>query len=437
MSTPIDPLPPQVHAARRQTLQEEIGEGVAVVPGARLARRSQDVDYVFRQDSDLLYLTGFPEPDAVAVLTKERYLLFVQPRDPEAETWTGLRAGVEGAREPYGADEAYPIGELAERLPGLLENVPRLYYALGVDRSYDDLVLRALETVRSRVRKGITAPRSIVDPRVTLHEMRMHKSREELEIMRAAAAISAEAHREAARLCRPGTYEYEIEATLAWVFRKRGGSGPAYPSIVGAGENATILHYVENRGGLEGGQLVLIDAGVELHGYASDVTRTYPVGGRFEGVARAVYEAVLEAQTQALAEVRAGTTLRAIHDRAVRSLVESLVELGALEGSVDELVDKEGYRPFYMHTTSHWLGLDVHDVGDYRIEGKPRPLEPGMVFTVEPGLYFQSRDPRTPERLRGIGVRIEDDVALTEQGFEVLTREIPTRPEDVEAAVRG
>ncbi len=437
MSTRIDPIPQQVHADRRRHLQQEIGEGVAVIPGARLARRSHDVDYVFRQDSDLLYLTGFPEPNTVAVLTKDRFALFVPSRDPNAETWTGLRAGVDGARERYGADDAHPIDELEEKLPGLLENRPRLYYAMGVDRSYDDLVLRALEAVRVRVRRGILAPREIIDPRSVVHEMRMRKSPEELDIMNAAAGISAEAHAEAARLCRAGTTEYEIEAALQWTFRRRGGSGPAYPSIVGTGENATILHYIENESVLRDGELVLIDAGVELHGYASDVTRTYPVGGCFEGIARDVYEAVLAAQLAALDEVRVGATLIAIHERTVLSLVEGLVGLGALEGSVDELVETEAYRPFYMHTTSHWLGLDVHDVGDYRIEGKPRGLEPGMVFTIEPGLYFPSRDERTPERLRGIGVRIEDDIAITEDGYEILTSDIPKRPEDVEAAVRG
>ena len=308
---------------------------------------------------------------------------------------------------------------------------------MGVDRSYDDLILTALEAVRGRVRKGIVAPREIIDPRSVVHEMRMRKGPEELAIMHAAAGISAEAHSEAARLCSAGTTEYEIEAALQWMFRRRGGSGPAYPSIVGTGENATILHYIENESVLRDGELVLIDAGVELHGYASDVTRTYPVGGRFEGVARDVYEVVLASQLAALDEVRVGATLIAIHERTVRSLVEGLLGLGALEGSIDELVETEAYRPFYMHTTSHWLGLDVHDVGDYRIEGKPRGLEPGMVFTIEPGLYFPSRDERTPERLRGIGVRIEDDIAITEDGYEILTADIPKRPEDVETAVRG
>jgi Xaa-Pro aminopeptidase len=431
------PVSQEIHSERRRRFREQIGEGVALIPGARLVRRSGDVDYPFRQHSNLLYLTGLNQPEAAAVMTRDRYILFVQPRDPDAETWTGLRPGVEGARDLFHADEAYPIGELAQRLPDLIENAPRLYHPLGQDRTYDDTVVRSIEAVRGRVRRGATAPRDIADPRVLLHEMRIQKGPEELELMRAAADISREAHREAAHLCRPGTWEYEIEAVLGHVFRRRGGTGPAYPSIVASGDNATILHYVENRGRLEPGQLVLIDAGTELHGYASDVTRTYPVGGRFEGAVRDVYEIVLRAQEAALAEVCPGASLRALHDHAVRVLVEGLLELGALEGEADELIEGEAYRPFYMHTTSHWLGLDVHDVGDYHLEGKPRRLEPGMVFTVEPGLYFPSRDERTPEQFRGIGVRIEDNVAVCEEGAELLTASIPKRPDDVESWMRG
>jgi Xaa-Pro aminopeptidase len=431
------PISPQVCARRRERFREHIGEGVVLIPGARLRRRHGDVDYVFRQHSDLLYLTGFEQPEATALLTQNRYLLFVQPRNPEAETWTGLRPGVEGACERYGADEAHPIGDLAQRLPEFIENAPRLYYPLGEDRSTDALVVRALEEVRGRARRGVTAPRDIADPRAILHEMRLHKEPEELELMRAAAEITREAHEQAARRCQPGTYEHEVEAELHYVFRSRGGAGPAYPSIVGSGDNATILHYIENRDQLRAGDLVLIDAGVELHGYASDVTRTYPVGGHFEGPAREVYELVLRAQESVLGEIRPGTTLRALHERAVAVLAEGLIELGALEGKVGDLIEKEAYRPFYMHTTSHWLGLDVHDVGDYHVEGKPRPLEPGMVFTVEPGLYFPSREEKTPERFRGIGVRIEDNVVVTEEGFEILTSSIPKHPDEVERCVRG
>jgi Xaa-Pro aminopeptidase len=432
----IAAIPQAVLAERRRRFREQLGEGVALVPGARMRARSHDVDYVFRQRSDLLYLTGWEQPEALALLSRDRFVLFVQPRDPAAETWTGRRPGVEGAVERYGADQAYPIGELAERLPALLENVPRLFHGFGLDRELDEIVLAAVKAVRARARQGITAPGEMVDPTLALAEMRLVKDAHELAVMRAAADISREAHQSAARMCRPGAHEYELEAELGYVFRRRGGAGPAYPSIVGAGDNATILHYIENTDELRAGQLVLIDAGAELHGYASDVTRTYPVGGRFEGVARDVYQAVLRAQELALAEVRPGALLTQIHDVAVRALVEGLIELGALSGDVSELVAGEAFRPFYMHSTSHWLGLDVHDAGAYRIGGKPRPLEPGMVLTVEPGLYFQSVEPKAPERLRGIGVRIEDDVVVTDDGYQVLTRDIPKRIADVEAWMR-
>jgi Xaa-Pro aminopeptidase len=433
----VDPIAQPNLATRRQRFQGEIGEGVALIPGGRLATRSNDVEYVFRQRSNLLYLTGWEQPEAAALLTKERFTLFVQPRDPDAETWTGRRPGTEGAVNGYGADEAFPFAELGERLPGMLENAPRLYHTFGLDPHLDESVLAALKQVRGRSRTGVTAPAEIVDPCLILHEMRLRKDEQELAIMRAASDISREAHHAAARRCKEGVHEYELEAELAHVFRRRGGSGPAYPAIVGSGDNATILHYIENRDPLKAGDLVLIDAGVELHGYASDVTRVYPVGGRFEGIGRDVYLAVLDAQEKAVRAARPGVTLTEIHDVAVRSLTEALVQLGALEGEVDGLIESEAYKPFYMHTTSHWLGLDVHDVGDYRVEGKPRALEPGMVFTIEPGLYFGRREEKSPEALRGIGVRIEDNVFVTEDSCEVLTRDIPKRIDDVEAWMRA
>jgi Xaa-Pro aminopeptidase len=298
------------------------------------------------------------------------------------------------------------------------------------------LVLDALARTRARVRQGVSTPGEIFSPHDIVHEMRTFKSAGELDLMRTAARISTAAHRAAARLCRPGTWEYEIEAALHHEFRRRGGSGPAYNSIVGSGDNATVLHYVDNRSQLAAGQLVLIDAGVELQGYASDVTRTYPVGGRFEGAARDVYEVVLASQSAAFDAIRPGTTLRAIHEVAVRALVEGLVALGALAGDADELVKAEAYKPFYMHSTGHLLGLDVHDVGSYARGAQPRPLEPGMCFTVEPGLYFSMSEPQSPEHLRGIGVRIEDDVVLTPEGYETLTASIPKRIDDVEAWMR-
>ena len=430
------PVSQLVLAARRAKFQGALGAGLAIVPGAHLARRSNDVDYVFRQSSDLWYLTGFEQPDAIAVLTPERFTFFVQARDPKAEIWTGRRPGVEGAVRDFGADEAYPVAELRSWLCSALENVPRLYHEFGCDRGIDEIVLACLEEVRGRARRGVTAPTEIVSPTVILHEMRLRKDESELRVMRDAAEISRQAHHAAARLCREGVREYEIEAALEQVFRSRGGSGPAYPSIVGSGENAAILHYTENRSRLGKGELVLVDAGVELHGYASDVTRTYPVDGRFEGIRRDVYAAVLEAQAAALNSAGPGATLQAIHAAAVRSIVEGLVQLGALSGGTEELIETEAYKPFYMHHTGHFLGLDVHDVGDYNVDGRPRPLEPGMVFTVEPGLYFGADSDVTPDALRGVGVRIEDDVVITESGFEVLTDAIPREISDVEAWMR-
>jgi Xaa-Pro aminopeptidase len=428
-------IPREVLAERRARFCEQIGEGVAVLPGAHLVARSNDVHYVFRQRSDLLYLTGFEQPDAVCVLARDKFVLFVQPRDPDAETWTGLRPGVDGATELYDAQEAYPIEELAARLPELIET-RRLYYAFGRDRAFDDALQTALGSLRLKVRKGGTVPSEFVDPGSVLNEMRLRKDPEELRVMRAAADISRRGHQAAARLCRPGVHEYELEAELSRVFRRCGGSGPAYPIIVGGGENGTILHYIENRDVLRDGDVCLVDAGVELHGYASDVTRTYPVSGRFVGAARAVYEAVLRAQESALATIGPGVTQPEVHQAAVRVLCEALVELGALEGDVDGLVESEAYRPFYMHSTGHWLGLDVHDVGAYQVDGKPRPLEPGMVLTCEPGLYFSSREQKTPPELHGIGIRIEDDVAITDEGCEILTEEIPKQIDDLEAWMR-
>ena len=425
------------HTARRRRFQEMLGEGTALVAGARLKQRSNDTHFLFRQSSDLLYLTGFTQPEAVAVFTKDRFIFFVQPRDPLMETWNGRRPGTEGALERFGADESYPIAELRERLPDLLENRPRFFHTFGVDPAIDEICLAALSDVRGRARRGVSAPGEIVSPYDLLHEMRLRKSPAELEVMGAAADISREAHHSAARACRAGATEYELQAELERVFRRRGGSGPAYSSIVGAGDNATILHYTENEDTLREGQLVLIDAGVELCGYASDVTRSYPVDGVFAGRAREVYQVVLEAQRAALASIQPGTTLPAIHAAALRSLVEGLVGLGVLEGEVDALIESKAHLPYYMHMTGHFLGLDVHDVGRSHIDGKPRALEPGMAFTVEPGLYFSATADTTPEDLRGIGVRIEDDVVMTEDGYENLTDAIPREIDDVEAWMRA
>lgn len=411
-------------------------DAVGLFVGAHLMTRSNDTEYPFRQDSDFWYLTGFDHPDAVAILRTDggpAYSLFVQPREPEAETWTGYRPGVEGACTDYGADEAHPIGELQTKLPELVKKAKRVFHSLGRDEAIDRTLIHALDEQRKRSRIGLDPASMIVDPRGVVHEMRLFKEPEELALMREAQDITLEAHGEAARMARKGRSERELEAVLDYTFRRRGGAGPAYASIVGGGANATVLHYIRNDQLLRANDLVLIDAGAEYQGYAADVTRTYPVGGRFDKTHRAVYEAVLNAQLAGLDAAKPGATLEAIHELTLRVLVEGMVSLGLLAGTVDELVSNGDYRPFYMHRTSHWLGLDVHDVGSYSQEGAPRPLEPGMCFTVEPGIYIPKDAEAAPASLRGIGVRIEDDVVVTADGIENLSAAIPKEPEAVEA----
>jgi Xaa-Pro aminopeptidase len=428
---------PAMHATRRRRVLEKMEPGsVALFLGAGHARRSNDTTFPFRQDSDFHYLTGFDHPNAAAVLRKDggpTFTLFVEPRDPDAETWTGYRPGVDGAVADFGADAAHPIGELCERLPKLLEGAQRIHHVLGRDAKVDARLIELAELARMRSRAGLHPPEAILDPRAIVHEMRLVKDPEELDVMRRAAEVSREGHQAAARLAREGVYEYELAAALDYAFRRRGAAGPAYETIVGGGANATVLHYVSNADPLRDGTLVLVDAGCELAGYASDVTRCYPVGGRFDGAAREVYEVVLEAQRAALEVSRPGNTLDDVHEAALRALVAGMIELRLLSGSVDEAVQSGAYKSFYMHRTSHWLGLDVHDAGSYSVEGKARPLEPGMVFTVEPGLYVPVREEQAPAALRGIGVRIEDDVLVTDEGHENLTASIPKTVADVEA----
>jgi Xaa-Pro aminopeptidase len=428
-----------VFADRRRRFFEAMGQdAVAILLGAGVVTRSRDTHFGFRQDSDFLYLTGFDHPGAVAVLSTAggpAYTLYVEPRDREMEIWNGYRPGVEGARRDYAADEAHARDAFLGHLPDLLRKARRIHHVLGRDPAVDTKLIETLESLRLRSRQGLDPADVIVDPRTIVHAMRLFKEPQEIDVMRRAAAISAEAHEAAARLALPGAFEYELEAALLHAFRRRGASGPAYAPIVGSGENATVLHYVRNDQKLAEGELVLIDAGCELEGYASDVTRTYPVGGRFAGPARALYEVVLAAQTAAIERCRPGATLPEIHDVAVRGLVEGMLAVGILEGDAGELIAREAYRPYYMHSTSHWLGLDVHDVGSYRVGGEPRRLEPGQVFTVEPGLYVAKDDEKADPRFRGIGVRIEDDVAITESGYENLTAAIPKAPDELEAAV--
>ena len=432
-------------AERRQQLLNAMGpDAVAIFVGGRLAVRSADTEYPFRQDSDFWYLTGFDHPDAVAILSTRDgpdFSLFVQPRDPAAETWTGFRPGVEGAVSDYGAERAHPRKELLEKLPDLLRGAQRIYHTLGRDGEIDARIIGLQDEIRRQSRGGILPANEIVDPRLLVHEMRLHKSDEEIQLMQRAADISCEAHHRAARLTQPGRHEYELEAALAHTFRSRGGTGPAYGSIVGSGVNGTILHYIRNDQKLAQGELVLIDAGVEVEGYASDVTRTYPVGGRFESAARDLYEVVLAAQLAAIEVSRPGKTLPEIHSVALRILCEGMLTLGILRGSVDEVIESEAYKPYYMHGTSHWLGLDVHDVGAYVTRDqagktRPRPLCKGMVYTIEPGLYIAANDPNAPEAFKGIGIRIEDDIVVTEDGILNLNREIPKTVDAIEAWVR-
>jgi len=422
-------------AERRERFREAMGHGVAVFASTPVAVRNNDVDHEHRQDSDLFYLTGFDEPESVLVLTTEhaehRTVLFVRPRDKERETWDGPRAGLDGAVAQFGADAAFPIAELEKRLPEYLKDVDRLHYRIGLDREFDQTVLDAIAEVRRRARVGVTPPREIVDPTVIVHEMRMRKSAAEVELMRRAAAITAEAHAAAMRLARPGRYEYEVEAEILRVFRARGSERPAYGSIVGSGRNATILHHRRNDRQMQDNDLLLIDAGAEFGYYACDVTRTFPVNGSFSEAQRALYQIVLDAQLAAIEAVRPGVTLPHVHAAAVEVLVRGLIAVGILDGPESKALESESYKPYYMHRTSHWLGMDVHDVGDYHLHKRPRPLEPGFVLTVEPGLYI-AEGSACDSRWHGIGIRIEDDVLVTDTGHQVLTEGIPKTVAELE-----
>jgi Xaa-Pro aminopeptidase len=421
---------------RRQALMEKIGTGTAIFRSAPTAVMHNDVEYNFRQDSDFFYLTGFDEADAVAVFAphheEHKFVLFVQPKDPEKETWHGYRVGVDAAKERYGADEAYPIAELDEHLPKYLEQADRIYYRLGRDRNFTQTLLTHWQKLITSYGKRGTGPKAIEDVGFTLHGMRMVKSDAELALMRKAIAISVEAHNVAREMAQPGRYEYEIQAEMDYIFRKNGAQGPAYPSIVASGENACILHYTTNNRQMQDGELLLIDAGASYDYYNADITRTFPVGERFTQEQQILYDLVLKAQTAAIAQIQPNNPYNAFHDAAVKVLTEGLVGLGLLVGEVDKLIEEEKYKPFYMHRTGHWLGLDVHDAGFYKI-GKEtwQPLGIGNVVTVEPGLYIgpdiklAEDQPEVPARWRGIGIRIEDDVLVTASGHEVLTAAVP------------
>jgi Xaa-Pro aminopeptidase len=410
-------------------------KSVAIIPSAREATRSNDTQYRFRQDSDFLYLTGFEEPEAIAVVAparEQKYTLFVRPRDPEREIWDGRRAGVEGAKSEYGADEALPIAEFGEKLPDILDGAEKLYYRLGVNPDLDDTIIRHIGRMRALNRKPIHPPQTIIDPATIVHEMRVLKSPEEIELMQRAADIAAEAHVEAMKAARPGMKEYEIEALIEQIFRRLGAAAPAYNSIIGAGPNATILHYINNDGELRDGELLLIDAGAEYRGYASDITRTFPINGRYTKAQREIYDLVLEAQMSCVEMVRPGTTHDQLKSHSVEVLTKGMVRLGLLKGDPEELIKEKKYEQFYMHGLGHMLGIDVHDVGRYYYEKESRALEPGVVMTVEPGLYINPNTKDIPEQYLGIGVRIEDDVFCTANGPRVLTNKVPKKAEEIE-----
>lgn len=410
---------------------------IAIIPAAREATRSNDTNYRYRQSSDFFYLTGFEEPEAIAVIAPskdQKYTLFVRPRDPEREIWDGRRAGVDGAKREYGADEAFPVAEFEEKLHDILNGADKLYYRLGDGNpELDDKIIRQIASVRTLNRKPISMPSTIIDSASIIHEMRVIKSEEEIAIMQRAADIAAEAHIEAMKAARPGMKEYEIEALVEHVFRKAGAAGPSYTSIVGAGANATVLHYINNDGTLKEGDLLLLDAGAEYKGYASDITRTFPVNGRFNEAQRDIYDLVLEAQMACVEMVRPGVSHLEIKNHSIQVLTEGMVRLGLLKGDPEELIKEEKYMQFYMHGLGHFLGIDVHDVGRYFSDGESRPLEPGMVMTVEPGIYVSPSTKDIPEKYLGIGVRIEDDVLVTENGPRVLSHKVPKDAGEIEA----
>ena len=411
-------------------------KAVAIIPAAREATRSNDTQYRYRQDSDFFYLTGFEEPESIAVVAPghdHQYTLFVRPRDPEQEVWIGKRAGVEGAKSDLGADEAFPISEFDEKLLDILDGAEKLYYRLGVNEDLDKKIIAKISSVRTLNRKPIDMPQTIVDPATIVHEMRVFKSAAEIELMQRAADIAAEAHVEAMKATRPGMMEYELEALIEQIFRRHGSAGPSYTSIIGGGANATVLHYIENKDQLRDGDLLLIDAGAEYKGYASDITRTFPINGKYTKAQREIYDLVLDTQLSCVEMVRPGVTHEELKNHSIEMLTAGMVRLGLLKGEPAELIKEEKYKQFYMHGLGHMLGIDVHDVGRYYHDKQSRALEPGVVMTVEPGLYIAPETKDIPEQYLGIGVRIEDDVLCTTNGPRVLTSKVPKQPEEIEA----
>ena len=431
-------IPKSEYARRRKALMAQMEpNSIAILPAAPVYIRNRDVEHVYRQDSDFQYLTGFPEPEAVMALIPGRehgeYVLFCRERDPERELWDGLRAGQDGAISQFGADDAFPIGDIDDILPGLIEGRERVYYAIGSNQEFDHRLMEWVNHIRAKARQGAMPPNEFVALNHLLHDMRLYKSAAEVKVMKEAAEISARAHIRAMQASRAGLFEYHLEAELDYEFRKGGAKMPAYGSIVAAGRNACILHYRENDAALKDGDLVLIDAGCEIDCYASDITRTFPVSGKFSPEQKAIYELVLKANEEAFKFIAPGRHWNEAHEATVRVITAGLVDLGLLEGDVDELIASEAYKPFYMHRAGHWLGMDVHDVGDYKVGGQWRVLEIGMAMTVEPGIYIAPDNDKVAKKWRGIGVRIEDDVVVTKKGCEILTNGVPKTVAEIEA----
>jgi Xaa-Pro aminopeptidase len=430
-------MSPREFERRRRQLMRMMGKGsIAILPAAPVRRRNRDTEYAYRQDSDFLYLTSFPEPESVAVLIPGRahgeYVIFCRDRDPLRETWDGRRAGPDGAIKDYGADDAFPISDIDDILPGLLERCERVFYTMGVHPEFDTRLMGWVNELRAQAGRGRHTPQEFIALDHLLHDMRLYKSRAEISAMRKAARVAAGAHCRAMRIVQPGMREFEIEAEFLHEFRRHGYE-PSYLPIVGGGENACILHYTDNSAELTDGDLLLIDAGCEVEGYASDITRTFPVSGQFSAAQRAVYDVVLKAQQAAVNAVAPGRHWNEPHDAAVRAITRGLVKLGILKGRVPSLIKSEAYKRFFLHRTGHWLGLDVHDVGDYKVGEEWRVLEAGMVLTVEPGIYIPPGSKGVAKKWWGIGIRIEDDVLVTKEGHEVLSRAVPKDPDEIEA----
>ncbi len=429
-------------AKRRRYLAEQMGENsIAILPSSSIKSRNRDVDYHFRQDSDFFYLSGFNEPDAVLVIIPGRAhgesVLFCRERDPTKEMWDGYIMGPDRANELTGIDDAFPISDIDDILPGMIEGTNKVFYSMGLDAQFDAKVMEWINIIRSKVRNGAHPPGEFVALEHALHELRLYKSAAEVKVMAEAAEISAKAHMEAMRICKPGLSEYHLESIIQHTFANHGARFNAYPSIVGSGDNGCILHYIENQSKLKAGDLVLIDAGCELGCYASDITRTFPVSGEFSLEQRLLYQIVLDAQYAAIEAVKPGNHWNHPHEAAVRVLTSGLIQLGLIDAELEEAIEKELYKPFYMHRTGHWLGLDVHDVGEYKIAGEWRLLEPGMVLTVEPGIYISPSNKDVAKKWRGIGIRIEDDVLVTKTGCRILSELVPKEINEIEALMAG